>query len=209
MGYVNEDDTLELIRCIKGQMVELTAAQYAELPASEKNNGSIYFVTDEDGGLHLDDEPMANSGRAVKSGGIYTYTSKIGSGSLTTNAQTLIPAVNELKNDLKPTIVNQTTDISATSTFSCTGASFIIPSNTEYNLQFTLIYAHSQPLEIGIGWSQTSDAPYRMLARTDKSATASICGYAPTSITVYVWARYAAAGSKEACEILGTLRNVS
>lgn len=97
MGYLNEDGLATLVGKVKGQVVQLTSAEYRNLPASKNSDNKTYFVTDEDYAYAIDDEPTLNSDNLVKSGGVYTYTSKIGSGTLTTTAQTIIPAINELK----------------------------------------------------------------------------------------------------------------
>ena len=97
MGYLNEDGLATLVGKVKGQVVQLTQAEYMQIPDSEKNfNNKIYFVEDEEFSWKIDDEPTLNSDGLAKSGGIYTYTSKIGSGTLSTTAQTIIPAINEL-----------------------------------------------------------------------------------------------------------------
>ena len=97
MGYLNEDGLATLVGKVKGQVVQLTQAEYMQIPDSEKNfNNKIYFVEDEEFSWKIDDEPTLNSDGLAKSGGIYTYTSKIGSGTLTTTAQTIVPAINEL-----------------------------------------------------------------------------------------------------------------
>lgn len=98
MGYLNEDGLAALVGKVKGQVVQLTAAEYRQIPAETKNtDNKIYFVEDDDYAYAIDNEPTLNSENLVKSGGVYNYTSKIGTGALTTTAQTLIPAVNELK----------------------------------------------------------------------------------------------------------------
>jgi hypothetical protein len=97
MGYLNEDGLATLVGKVKGQMVQLTSEQYRNLPSTKNTDNKIYFVEDEDYARAIDNEPTLNSNNFVKSGGVYTYTSKIGTGSLTTTAKTLIPAVNELK----------------------------------------------------------------------------------------------------------------
>ena len=96
MGYLNEDGLATLVGKVKGQVVQLTSAEYRNLPSSKNSDNKTYFVTDEDYAYAIDDEPTLNSDNLVKSGGVYTYTSKIGSGTLTTTAQTIIPAINEL-----------------------------------------------------------------------------------------------------------------
>ena len=96
MGYLNEDGLATLVGKVKGQVVQLTSAEYRNLPASKNSDNKTYFVTDEDYAYAIDDEPTLNSDNLVKSGGVYTYTSKIGSGTLSTTAQTIIPAINEL-----------------------------------------------------------------------------------------------------------------
>lgn len=101
MGYLNEDGLATLVGKVKGQVVQLTAAEYRQIPAETKNtDNKIYFVEDDDYAYAIDNEPTLNSENLVKSGGVYNYTSKIGTGALTTTAQTLIPAVNELKADI-------------------------------------------------------------------------------------------------------------
>lgn len=100
MGYLNEDGLATLVGKVKGQVVQLTSAEYRNLPASKNSDNKTYFVTDEDYAYAIDDQPTLNSDNLVKSGGVYTYTSKIGSGTLTTTAQTIIPAINELKSGL-------------------------------------------------------------------------------------------------------------
>lgn len=101
MGYLNEDGLATLVGKVKGQVVQLTQAEYMQIPDSEKNfNNKIYFVEDEEFSWKIDDEPTLNSDGLAKSGGIYTYTSKIGSGTLTTTAKTIIPAINELDSKL-------------------------------------------------------------------------------------------------------------
>lgn len=96
MGYLNEDGLATLVGKVKGQVVQLTSAEYRNLPASKNSDNKTYFVTDEDYAYAIDDKPTLNSDNLVKSGGVYTYTSKIGSGTLSTTAQTIIPAINEL-----------------------------------------------------------------------------------------------------------------
>lgn len=96
MGYLNEDGLATLVGKVKGQVVQLTSEEYRNLPATKETDNKIYFVTDEEYAREIDDEPTLNSDHFVKSGGVYTYTSKIGSGTLTTTAQTIIPAINEL-----------------------------------------------------------------------------------------------------------------
>lgn len=99
MGYLNEDGLSKLVSKIKGQVIELTAAEYEQIDPSIKNyDNKLYFISDYTYNYPVDEEPVANSNKLVKSGGIYNWTSKIGSGSLITTAQTLIPAVNEIKN---------------------------------------------------------------------------------------------------------------
>lgn len=101
MGYLNEDGLATLVGKVKGQVVQLTAAEYRQIPAETKNtDNKIYFVEDDDYAYAIDNEPTLNSENLVKSGGVYTYTSRIGTGALTTTAKTLIPAVNELKADV-------------------------------------------------------------------------------------------------------------
>jgi len=98
MGYLNEDGLATLVGKVKGQVVQLTAAEYRQIPAETKNtDNTLYFVEDDDYAYAIDSEPTLNSENLVKSGGVYNYTSKIGTGALTTTAQTIIPAVNELK----------------------------------------------------------------------------------------------------------------
>lgn len=96
MGYLNEDGLATLVGKVKGQVVQLTSAEYRNLPDTKLTDNKTYFVTDEDYAYAIDDEPTLNSDNLVKSGGVYTYTSKIGSGTLSTTAQTIIPAINEL-----------------------------------------------------------------------------------------------------------------
>ena len=96
MAYLNEDGLETLVGKIKGQVVELTSAEYRQLPATKNTDNKLYFVNDETYSYQIDNEPTSGSANLVKSGGVYNWTSKIGSGSLTTTAQTLIPAVNEL-----------------------------------------------------------------------------------------------------------------
>ncbi len=97
MGYLNEDGLATLVGKIKGQVVQLTSAEYDQIPAETKNSDDkLYLVEDQNFGLDIDSEPVANSKNPVASGGVYAYTSKIGSGSLTTTAKTIIPAINEL-----------------------------------------------------------------------------------------------------------------
>lgn len=101
MGYLDETGLAALVGKVKGQMVELTAEEYAQIdPAIKNYDNKLYFVKNDVAGYQIDNEPVANSEGLVKSGGIYNWTSKIGSGTLITTAQTLIPAVNEVKNDL-------------------------------------------------------------------------------------------------------------
>ena len=97
MGYLDEAGLAALVGEVKGQMVELTAEEYAQIdPAIKNYDNKLYFVKNDVTGYQIDEEPTANSDGLVKSGGIYNWTSKIGSGALTTTAQTLIPAVNEV-----------------------------------------------------------------------------------------------------------------
>lgn len=96
MAYLNEDGLETLVGKIKGQVIELTSAEYRQLPATKNTDNKLYFVNDEAYAYQIDDEPTSGSSGLVKSGGVYNWTSKIGSGTLTTTAQTLIPAVNEL-----------------------------------------------------------------------------------------------------------------
>ena len=101
MGYLDETGLAALVGKVKGQMVELTAEEYAQIdPAIKNYDNKLYFVKNAASGYTVDNEPTANSNNLVKSGGIYNWTSKIGSGTLITTAQTLIPAVNEVKNGL-------------------------------------------------------------------------------------------------------------
>lgn len=116
MGYLNEDGLETLVGKIKGQAIELTSAEYRQLPATKNTDNKLYFVTDEAYAYQIDDEPTANSSGLVKSGGVYNWTSKIGSGTLTTTAQTLIPAVNEVNAKIG------STDISAIGDGTLTGA---------------------------------------------------------------------------------------
>ena len=113
MGYLNEDGLATLVGKVKGQVVQLTAAEYRQIPAETKNtDNKIYFVEDDDYAYAIDNEPTLNSENLVKSGGVYNYTSRIGTGALTTTAQTLIPAVNELKAEvdtLNTGLTDQTT----------------------------------------------------------------------------------------------------
>lgn len=106
MGYLNEDGLATLVGKVKGQVVQLTSAEYRALPASKNTDNKTYFVTDEDYAYAIDDEPTLNSDNLVKSGGVYTYTSKIGSGTLSTTAQTIIPAINELDAAIDGLIAN-------------------------------------------------------------------------------------------------------
>lgn len=117
MGYLNEDGLATLVGKVKGQVVQLTAAEYRQIPAETKNtDNKIYFVEDDDYAYAIDNEPTLNSENLVKSGGVYNYTSKIGTGALTTTAQTLIPAVNELKAEVD----TNTSDIATVERSSCT-----------------------------------------------------------------------------------------
>jgi len=102
MGYLDEAGLTALVGKVKGQVVELTSAEYEQLPESKNTDNKLYFVKDGAYTYKVDNEPTANSNGLVKSGGVYNWTSKIGSGTLTTTAKTLIPAVNELNNGLKP-----------------------------------------------------------------------------------------------------------
>ena len=82
-------------------MVELTAEEYAQIdPAIKNYDNKLYFVKNDVTGYQIDEEPISGSTGLVKSGGVYNWTSKIGSGSLTTTAKTLIPAVNEVNEGL-------------------------------------------------------------------------------------------------------------
>lgn len=96
MAYLNEDGLETLVGKIKGQVIELTSAEYRQLPATKNSDNKLYFVNDEAYAYQIDDEPTSGSSGLVKSGGVYNWTSKIGSGTLTTTAQTIIPAVNEV-----------------------------------------------------------------------------------------------------------------
>ena len=116
MGYLNEDGLETLVGKIKGQVIELTSAEYRQLPATKNTDNKLYFVTDEAYAYQIDDEPTSGSSGLVKSGGVYNWTSKIGSGTLTTTAQTLIPAVNELNAKIG------STDISTIGDGTVTGA---------------------------------------------------------------------------------------
>lgn len=152
MGYLDENGLAALTGKIKGQTVELTYNEYMNLPETKLTDNKLYFVTDGEYAYVLDDEPTENSNGLVKSGGVYNYTSKIGSGTLDTTAQTIIPAINELKNGLavKPSYsttiievnsVNYTNSLSHTMTRSgwcyvfnqfntaTTGASLVISVN--------------------------------------------------------------------------------
>ena len=116
MAYLNEDGLETLVGKIKGQVIELTSAEYRQLPATKNTDNKLYFVNDEAYAYQIDDEPTSGSSGLVKSGGVYNWTSKIGSGTLTTTAQTLIPAVNELNAKIG------STDISAIGDGTVTGA---------------------------------------------------------------------------------------
>ena len=96
MAYLNEDGLETLVGKIKGQVIALTSAEYRQLPETKNSDNKLYFVSDETYSYQIDDEPTSGSAGLVKSGGVYNWTSKIGSGTLTTNAKTLIPAVNEI-----------------------------------------------------------------------------------------------------------------
>jgi len=97
MAYLDEAGLAALVGKVKGQMVELTAEEYAQIDPAKKNyDNKLYFVKDEAYAYPIDNEPTANSDFLVKSGGVYNWTSKIGSGALTTTAKTIIPAVNEV-----------------------------------------------------------------------------------------------------------------
>ena len=110
MAYLDEAGLAALVGKVKGQMVELTAEEYAQIDPAKKNyDNKLYFVKDEAYTYPIDNEPTANSDFLVKSGGVYNWTSKIGSGALTTNAKTLIPAVNELNNKLNNVIAGTVT----------------------------------------------------------------------------------------------------
>ena len=101
MGYLNETGLATLVGKVKGQVVQLTSAEYQQIPAETKNyDNKLYLVEDEAYAYPVDNEPTLNSKNLVKSGGVYKYTSKVGTGTLTTTAKTLIPAVNELYNSL-------------------------------------------------------------------------------------------------------------
>ncbi len=116
MAYLNEDGLETLVGKIKGQVIELTSAEYRQLPATKNSDNKLYFVNDEAYAYQIDDEPTSGSSGLVKSGGVYNWTSKIGSGTLTTTAQTIIPAVNEVNAKIG------STDISAFGDGSLTGA---------------------------------------------------------------------------------------
>lgn len=116
MAYLNEDGLETLVGKIKGQVIELTSAEYRQLPATKNTDNKLYFVNDEAYAYQIDDEPTSGSSGLVKSGGVYNWTSKIGSGTLTTTAQTLIPAVNELNAKIG------STDISSIGDGTVTGA---------------------------------------------------------------------------------------
>ena len=137
MGYLNEDGLATLVGKVKGQVVQLTSAEYRNLPASKNSDNKTYFVTDEDYAYAIDDEPTLNSDNLVKSGGVYTYTSKIGSGTLTTTAQTIIPAINELdaaidtiKNGLTKTALADQDGTVTTSSTGTANISSIVPNRT-------------------------------------------------------------------------------
>ena len=116
MAYLNEDGLETLVGKIKGQVIELTSAEYRQLPATKNTDNKLYFVNDEAYAYQIDDEPTSGSSGLVKSGGVYNWTSKIGSGTLTTTAQTIIPAVNELNAKIG------STDISSIGDGTVTGA---------------------------------------------------------------------------------------
>lgn len=116
MAYLNEDGLETLVGKIKGQVIELTSAEYRQLPATKNTDNKLYFVNDEAYAYQIDDEPTSGSSGLVKSGGVYNWTSKIGSGTLTTTAQTIIPAVNELNAKIG------STDISTIGDGTVTGA---------------------------------------------------------------------------------------
>ena len=116
MAYLNEDGLETLVGKIKGQVIELTSAEYRQLPATKNSDNKLYFVNDEAYAYQIDDEPTSGSTGLVKSGGVYNWTSKIGSGTLTTTAQTLIPAVNEINAKIG------STDISSIGDGTVTGA---------------------------------------------------------------------------------------
>lgn len=131
MGYLDEAGLAALVGKVKGQMVELTAEEYAQIdPAIKNYDNKLYFVKNDVAGYQIDNEPVANSNGLVRSGGIYNWTSKIGSGTLTTTAQTLIPAVNEVNAKIGYTVnamneVNAkigSTDISSIGDGTVTGA---------------------------------------------------------------------------------------
>lgn len=167
MGYLNEDGLATLVGKVKGQVVQLTQAEYMQIPDSEKNyNNKLYFVEDEEFSWKIDDEPTLNSDGLAKSGGIYTYTSKIGSGTLTTTAQTIIPAINELNASLINKIVwhgaSPLTPYKSTqaNTWEDTGNTFTVPNGHLYLVALSTGWASGQPIGLGVNKGElTSAAP--------------------------------------------------
>ena len=145
MGYLDENGLAALTGKIKGQTVELTYNEYLNLPDTKLTDNKLYFVTDGEYAYVLDDEPTENSDNLVKSGGVYNYTSKIGSGTLNTTAQTIIPAINELKNGL--------TDINSNLT-TINGAMFIVTSTAGVPIKLPCRSGHGVYLLVGFqqGW---------------------------------------------------------
>lgn len=92
------------------------------------------------------------------------------------------------------TVINTSTNFTATTTLSYTGVSYTIPANTFYAIAFNAVFIANGPQEILLSKSNSTTSPYLVLAHSNGGSMASIAGTTDESITVYVWARYSGTG---------------
>lgn len=110
--------------------------------------------------------------------------------------------------DMVPTIVNTQTSITESATLAYTDVSFNIPAKSMYAFMVFTGYSNHKPEYTALSTSDSSMSEYQTLAYNDHGRYASIAGYTDLSMTVYVWASFAAGGSNSQVFVKGWYKPV-
>ena len=102
--------------------------------------------------------------------------------------------------------INKEQTFTSQTTLFYTGLNVTIPQGYEYKILFQARYQNSKPLETRLTTSATDTQPYLTIA-SGETGYCSVCGYATSEITFYLWARYAAATANKA-NAYGVMRRV-
>ena len=115
-------------------------------------------------------------------------------------AETKIPAGGQV-------LVNTSTQFPESDTIAYTGVSFTIPAKTIYAFRVYTGYQIHPPVRTVLSSSPTSLQANTILS-DGNGRDSHICGYAPTALTVYIWAAFSGAGNNSVAVVNGWYKYV-